>query len=212
MLNNCLKIYFVVLSDPDSVCLNTSTLSPYNALASTDDELTKNVTSAIDDGNNCNSCICLNGKPKCSNLWCGLPNCLKENINRSCEIHEVCVPLPQETCLSPPCIPRGDCRRWEPSHRVPSPKLPKTTDCWPNQARLGDRCARITVVLENKRIPLGTSVESICFNLRTLLGTRMVNLIKEFEPPLLVVLCDIKIDSNDTIEVTVVCTFLCFFF
>lgn len=136
-----------------------------------------------------------------------MPNCLKENGTRSCEIHEVCVPVLQEACLSPPCIPRGDCRRLEPSHRVAPPKLPTTIDCWPNQARLGDRCARITILLANKRIPLGTSVESVCFNLRTLLGTRMVNIIKEMAPPLLVVLCDIKIDSNDTIEVTVVSIF-----
>lgn len=156
------------------------------------------------DENSCNSCICINGKAKCSNIWCGLKNCLGSNTSNVCEVHEVCVPALHESCLSPPCEPRGDCRSLEPSRRVAPPKLPASTECWPNQAVLDEQCARITILMENKAIQSGTSVEGICFNLRTLLGTRLVKIVKESQPPVLVLLCDIKTGTNDTIEVTVV--------
>lgn len=133
---------FPVLSDPSSVCLNSSTLSPYNPLKSSnsDQEKYDNQTAMNNyDETNCNACICINGQPRCSNLWCGLPNCLappslnKNATSTTCELHEVCVPSSQETCLSPPCAPRGDCRSLEPSRRVAPPKLPAPSDCWPNQ-------------------------------------------------------------------------------
>lgn len=185
------------MSDPSSVCLNTTTLSPYNAIE---------IDIPIDeiDETNCNSCICVNGKPKCSNIWCGLKNCLRQNNASSCDSHEVCVPALHETCLSPPCIFRGDCRSLEPSRRVAPPKLPAPTECWPNQADLDDNCARITILMDNRIITPGTSVEGICFNLRTLLGTKLVKVSQEVHPPLLVLLCDIKSGTNNTIEVTIV--------
>lgn len=188
---------FSVLSDPSSVCLNTTTLSPYSAIE---------IENTIDDFDetNCNSCICVNGKPKCSNVWCGLTNCLRSNTTSGCDLHEVCVPALHETCLSPPCIPRGDCRSLEPSRRVAPPKLPAPTECWPNQAVLDENCARITILMDNRIISSGTSVEGICFNLRTLLGTKMVKIVQEMQPSLLVLLCDIKTGTNNSIEVTIV--------
>lgn len=116
----------------------------------------------------------------------------------------MCVPTLHENCLSPPCLPRGDCRSWEPSRRVAPPKLPASTECWPNQAILDENCARITILLENRAIQPGISVEGICFSLRTLLGTRLVKILTDMQPPLLVLLCDIKSGTNDTIEVTIV--------
>lgn len=178
--------------------MNTTTLSPYNAIAP---EIPDNQPL---DETNCNSCICVNGKPKCSNIWCGLKNCLRSNITSGCDLHEVCVPTLHESCLSPPCIPRGDCRSLEPSRRVAPPKLPAPTECWPNQAVLDENCARITILMENRIIQPGTSVEGICFSLRTLLGTRLVKTMADLQPPLLVLLCDIKSGTNDTIEVTIV--------
>lgn len=196
-----------MLSDPTSVCLNTTTLSPYNSLNK--DDTTGNITTKkikLQNDVNCNSCICMNGKPKCSNLWCGLPNCLS-NSNSSaanCANHEVCVPSLKESCLTPPCEPRGDCRALEPSRRVAPPKLPASTNCWPNQAVLNENCARLSILLENKRLPMGTTVEGFCSNLRTLLGIRLVKIMRMSESPLLIVLCDIKNGTTDTIEVTVV--------
>lgn len=80
----------------------------------------------------CNFCVCGNGTPRCSDLWCGLENCFSPN-GSNCGLQEVCVPLTQETCLAPPCTPRGDCRELEPSKRVAPPNYPADINCWPNQ-------------------------------------------------------------------------------
>jgi jagged-1 len=181
-----------VLSDPSSVCLNTTSISPYDPLITFDDET------------NCNSCICLNGKPRCSNLWCGLPNCLKKNkTNSGCELHEVCVPASQETCLVPPCQTRGDCRSLEPSRRVAPPSLPAPIECWPNQAVLDEQCSRISILLELSQLPKGATVETVCHSLRMLLGGRLIQNSKNLLNTLLVLLCDLKNGTNDTIEVTI---------
>lgn len=193
-----LYFYFSVLSDPSSVCFNTTSLSPYRAIDA------GKQTERIDDEHSCNSCICSNGKAKCSNIWCGLKNCLATNVTNVCASHEVCVPALHESCLYPPCEPRGDCRILERSRRVAPPKLPAPVECWPNQAILDEQCARITILMENKAIQPSTSVEGICVNLRTLLGTRLVKIIQDATPPQLILLCDIKTGTNDTIEVTVV--------
>lgn len=187
-----------VLSDPSSVCLNTTSLSPYHAIDA------GKQPERIDNEHSCNSCICANGKAKCSNVWCGLKNCLATNVTNVCASHEVCVPALHESCLYPPCEPRGDCRVLERSRRVAPPKLPAPIECWPNQATLDEQCARITILMENKSIQPSTSVEGICVNLRTLLGTRLVKVVQDASPPLLILLCDIKTGTNDTIEVTVV--------
>lgn len=168
-----------------------------------DKERNNNYTILRDDPE-CNSCVCVNGKSKCSNIWCGLANCLRTNSTSICQPHEVCVPALQESCLTPPCPPRGDCRALEPSRRVAPPKLPAKINCWPNQAELSEQCARITILLERNRITSGTSVEEVCLNLRILLGIRLVKTSQAFYFPLLIILCDIKSGSNDTIEVTVV--------
>ncbi|CAD7084628.1 unnamed protein product [Hermetia illucens] len=188
----------ILLSDPGSVCLNTTTLSPYNPLGLPTNEINKTTDSNRSNEENCNACICESGRPKCTNIWCGLPNCLANST--TCESHEVCVPSLQETCLSPPCEPRGDCRSLEPSKRVAPPKLPASPDCWPNQAILNENCARISILLETKHIISGASVEGICLNLRSLLSARLVR--HPSSTAQLIILCDIKSGSNDTIEVT----------
>lgn len=116
---------------------------------------------------------------------------------------QVCVPSTQETCLSPPCDPRGDCRTVEASKRVSPPKLPAPVDCWPNQVVLGELCSRISIFLLTNRIPSKSSVEGICFNLRTVLASRIIHHQKVSRFPLLILLCDIKSGTNDTIELTI---------
>ncbi|XP_026469731.1 protein jagged-1b [Ctenocephalides felis] len=152
--------------------------------------------------NECNTCTCVQGIQRCSNLWCGLQDCLGVNSTK-CAPHEVCVPAPQESCLSSPCIARGDCRALEPSRRVAPPALPASPDCWPNQAALGEQCARVSALLETGKAPRGATSETLCDALRTLLGARLV-----IEPTadlrhIVVVLCEMKTGSNDTVEVTV---------
>lgn len=207
----------IVLSDPTSVCMNTTTLSPYKSLALeneeknnfTDNEL-QTLQISTQDEENCNACVCENGKPKCTNLWCGLPNCigglLAKNKN-ACKKHEVCVPALRESCLTGGCIARGDCRVLEPSRRVAPPKLPAHPNCWPNQAELNTNCARLTILLQLNTMPRGTSIENVCATLRQLLAARLVKSDVNFKAKLFV-LCDLKMGTNDSIEVTMVSLFV----
>lgn len=158
------------------------------------------------EANLCNSCLCgKKNETKCSNLWCGLPNCVAEgsSLVHECNDNEVCVPALKETCLSPPCAKRGDCRTLEQSLRTAPPKYPATTKCWPNQAMLSENCSRINIVLDMLKISKGLSTESYCHNLRTILGGRMVEQ-RIFFHSAIIIICDIKSGSNDTIEVTIV--------
>ncbi|XP_044251538.1 protein serrate isoform X1 [Drosophila takahashii] len=204
----------ILLSDPKSACLNVNnTISPYSALNQSQNWLDIALTGRTDDDENCNACVCENGTSRCTNLWCGLPNCYKvdplsksSNLSGVCKQHEVCVPALSETCLSTPCNVRGDCRALEPSRRVAPPSLPAKSSCWPNQAVVNENCARLTILLALERVGKGASVEGLCSLVRVLLAAQLVK-----KPPsssaqdqgLLMVLCDLKTSTNDTVELTV---------
>ncbi|XP_060645747.1 protein serrate isoform X2 [Drosophila nasuta] len=202
----------ILLSDPKSACLNVSnTISPYAAL-----NQTQNSLDTADD-EHCNACVCENGASRCTNLWCGLPNCIKldplsksSNLSGVCKQHEVCVPAATETCLSQPCVVRGDCRAMEtPSRRVAPPRLPAKATCWPNQALVNENCARLTILLDLERVGKGATVEGLCSLVRVLLAARLIKLpvTPQASPGedqgMLMVLCDVKTGTNDTIELTV---------
>ncbi|XP_034662158.1 protein serrate isoform X2 [Drosophila subobscura] len=205
----------ILLSDPKSACLNASnTISPYAALNQSQNWLDTALSGRSEDDEHCNACVCENGTSRCTNLWCGLPNCYKldplsksSNLSGVCKLHEVCVPALSETCLSPPCNMRGDCRALEPSRRVAPPSLPAKASCWPNQALVNENCARLTILLDLERVGRGASVEGLCSLVRVLLAAQLVKLEAPNAPSqeqgLLMVLCDLKSGSNDTIELTV---------
>lgn len=165
-------------------------------------------TDDVVEANLCNSCLCgEHNETKCSNLWCGLPNCIAEgsSLVHECNDNEVCVPALKETCLSPPCPRRGDCRKIEQSLSTAPPKYPASKKCWPNQAVLSENCWRINILLDLTKVSKGLSTESYCHNLRTILGGRMVEQ-KFFFHSAILIICDIKSGTNDTIEVTIVST------
>lgn len=141
----------------------------------------------------CNICECRNGKNQCSNIWCGPGNCLN---GTSCLAHEVCVPSPSESCLSPPCPAWGECRPVETGRRVGPPALPAPPSCWPGQATPGPTCSRLTILLRRDTLAAGTSVEILCRRLRKLLADPR-------RPQSIVLLCDLKPGDNDTVEVTI---------
>ncbi|XP_025830978.1 protein jagged-1b [Agrilus planipennis] len=148
----------------------------------------------------CNTCICTNGMAKCTRIWCGLTNCRFPNSpNTVCNSNQVCVPSPSESCLTPPCLPFGECRDLESGKRVKPPVVPSPVTCWPNQAVLSNTCARLTLLLERGKLPGGTTVEGLCNDLRRILANHEAANDMENE---LVLLCDLKTDYNDTIEVT----------
>lgn len=210
----------LVLSDPKSACLNASnTNSPYAALNQSQNWMDTALSGRSEDQEHCNACACENGTSRCTNLWCGLPNCFKldpllksSNLSGVCKQHEVCVPVLSETCLHAPCAVRGDCRALEPSRRVAPPRLPAKPTCWPNQAQVNENCARLTILLDLERVGKGASVEGLCSLVRVLLAARLIKepvtppTTPEQEQAMLMVLCDLKTGTNDTIELTVVST------
>ncbi|KAJ8952596.1 hypothetical protein NQ318_004143 [Aromia moschata] len=104
-----------------------------------------------------------------------------------------------KSCLSPPCLPYGECRDLESGRRVKPPSLPSPSTCWPNQAVLSNTCARLTLLLDRVKLPQGITVEGLCGDLRRLLANQQASEGLQDE---LVLLCDLKIDYNDTVEVT----------
>ncbi|XP_064548318.1 protein serrate [Drosophila montana] len=207
----------ILLSDPKSACLNASnTISPYAALNQSQNWLDIALTGRSDEDEHCNACVCENATSRCTNLWCGLANCFKldplsksSNLSGVCKQHEVCVPALGETCLSQPCSVRGDCRALEPSRRVAPPRLPAKASCWPNQALVNENCARLTILLDLERVGKGATVEGLCSLVRVLLAARLIKqpLTPQASPAqeegMLMVLCDLKTGTNDTIELTV---------
>ncbi|XP_015589296.1 protein jagged-2 [Cephus cinctus] len=141
----------------------------------------------------CNVCECRNGKTQCSNVWCGPGNCLN---GTSCLAHEVCVPSPGDSCLAPLCPAWGECRPVETGRRVGPPALPAPPSCWPGQATPGPTCSRLSILLRRDTLAVGTSVELLCRKLRKLLADPR-------RPQSVVLLCDLKLGDNNTVEVTI---------
>ncbi|XP_071054317.1 protein jagged-1b isoform X3 [Onthophagus taurus] len=146
----------------------------------------------------CNKCACQNGKVKCTKIWCGLENC-RNAPNNVCNTNQVCVPPTVESCLTPPCQPYGECRDLESGRSIKPPSVPSPSSCWPNQAVLSNYCARVTVLLDRVKLPLGVSVEGLCGELRKVLASYELTHDLRHE---LVLLCDLKIEYNDSVEVT----------
>ena len=151
----------------------------------------------------CNTCVCTNGMVKCTKVWCGFENCRNPNVspNTICNLNQVCVPTPIESCLTPPCQPYGECRDLESGRRVKPPSVPGPSTCWPNQAVLSNICARVTLFLDRSKLPHGVTVEGLCVDLRKLLASHEAANDLQNE---LVLLCELKGDYNDSIEVTLV--------
>lgn len=150
----------------------------------------------------CNTCACSGGSVRCTKVWCGLGNCRGAGTPQQiCEMNQVCVPMAADSCLAPPCQPYGECRDLENGRRVRPPALPAPPDCWPNQALLSNGCARLTLLVDRAKLQTGVTVEGLCGDMRRLLaGNEAANDLQNA----LVLLCDLKADYNDTIEVTLV--------
>ncbi|XP_066997092.2 protein jagged-1b [Anabrus simplex] len=157
--------------------------------------------STVED--DCNICTCLHTGVKCTQVWCGLGNCLgSPNLMHGtviCQLNQVCVPSPREACLTPTCAPWGECRDLESGKRVGPPLLPAPPSCWPNQAELSNSCARLTLLLDRSKLPQGVSTEGLCVELRRLVAIHQSHTGGQDR---LILLCDLKQGYNDTIEVT----------
>lgn len=99
------------------------------------------------------------------------------------------------TCLTPPCVPFGECRDLLQVNDIPNPG--KEWTCIPNHAHLGSNCAKIILIFDRSKMPLGVSVEGVCSHLRQLPQLRGL-----VHQDTLYVMCAIKPQERDTVEIT----------
>uniref|UniRef100_A0A8C6T5Y0 Delta-like protein n=1 Tax=Neogobius melanostomus TaxID=47308 RepID=A0A8C6T5Y0_9GOBI len=144
----------------------------------------------------CNSCHCINGKVDCTKVFCGRHPCQlrssEQEQRQLCPAGRECVEHRYMGCFSPPCHHWGVC-----SMAGPSPSQP-TTKCQPNSGHLDNSCGRITLVFGQDKVPAGTTVENICFELRYLPDIR--SLATDHS---LLLLCDISHSNKDAVEVAI---------
>lgn len=95
----------------------------------------------------------------------------------------------------------GECRKLGAGKTVGPPISPAPTSCWPNQAYLSTSCAKLSVRLDRERLALGSSVESLCRQLRRLLVQQFETLLTD---EALVVMCDMDAEDRSTVIVTLV--------
>nr|XP_020459662.1 protein jagged-2-like isoform X2 [Monopterus albus] len=143
----------------------------------------------------CNSCYCIDGKVDCTKVLCGRRPCQlslsgQDQREQSCPAGQKCQEHSYLTCFSPPCHQWGVC-----SMTGPSPPQ-ATTKCQPNSGHLDNSCVRITLVFNRDKVPPGTTVENICYELRCLPDTR--SLAKDHA---LLLLCENSHSNQDAIEV-----------
>ncbi|MEQ2183927.1 hypothetical protein GOODEAATRI_002909 [Goodea atripinnis] len=111
---------------------------------------------------------------------------------KSCSAGQECLEHSYYTCFSHPCDQWGVCSMAGP----PPPQA--TTKCQPNSVHLDNSCGRITLVFNRDKVPPGTTVENICFELRYLPDTR--SLAKDHA---LLILCDLSNSNPDAVEVAI---------
>uniref|UniRef100_A0A665X7A8 Delta-like protein n=1 Tax=Echeneis naucrates TaxID=173247 RepID=A0A665X7A8_ECHNA len=137
----------------------------------------------------CNTCQCVNGYVHCSKA----PPPPPADANPpSCPGGHECVEHQFLTCFSPPCHQWGVCS-------TPDPPTPLHTQCEPNSGYLDNSCARITLIFKKDKVPLGTTVENICSELRYLPVMQTLA-----EERALLILCDQSYSNSDAVEVAMV--------
>ncbi|XP_029589262.1 protein jagged-2b isoform X1 [Salmo trutta] len=151
----------------------------------------------------CNNCHCVDGKVECTKVLCGRRLCLLPGSpkstgeecaqagpgGRECQEHSYLA------CFSPPCHRWGVCSS---SLGSGEPAPHDHTKCQPNSGHLDNSCARITLIFNRAKVPVGTTVENICSELRYLPATR--SLAKDHA---LLVLCDLSYTNQDAVEVAI---------
>ncbi|KAM6961153.1 protein jagged-2-like [Aplochiton taeniatus] len=143
----------------------------------------------------CNACQCINGNVRCSKVHCGRQPCLLQKPAPGpdgappCPGGQECVQHQYLRCFAPPCHQWGVCS-------APDPPPPLHTRCEPNGVALDNSCARITLIFNREKVPHGTTVENICWELRYLPVSQGL----AWEHTLLI-LCDLSYTNGDAVEV-----------
>nr|XP_061843466.1 protein jagged-2-like isoform X1 [Nerophis lumbriciformis]XP_061843467.1 protein jagged-2-like isoform X1 [Nerophis lumbriciformis] len=144
----------------------------------------------------CNACQCVDGSAHCSKVMCGRRPCLLPTTSSPdprapppCPGGHECVGHQFLTCFSPPCHQWGVCS-------TPEPPGPVHTQCQPNSGYLDDSCAHVTLIFRKDKVPQGTTVENICWEIRHLPVTRTLA-----QERALLILCDLSYSNTDAVEV-----------
>nr|XP_057947307.1 protein jagged-2-like isoform X4 [Doryrhamphus excisus] len=140
----------------------------------------------------CNTCQCVDGLVHCSKVLCGRRPCLLRTAPPHpppCPGGHECVGHQFLTCFSPPCHQWGVCS-------TPDAPKPVLTQCEPNSGYLDESCARITLIFRKDKVPLGTTVENICSEIRHLPITQMLA-----QERALLILCEVSYTNSDAVEV-----------
>uniref|UniRef100_H2UBB8 Delta-like protein n=1 Tax=Takifugu rubripes TaxID=31033 RepID=H2UBB8_TAKRU len=146
----------------------------------------------------CNSCRCIDGKADCTKVLCGRRPCRlgspdQDRGGRSCPAGQTCVEHRYLTCFAAPCHGWGVC-----SDAASS--LPQAaTKCQPNSRHLDNSCGRLTLAFNRDKVPQGTTVENICFELRYLPDSRRLATDHS-----LLLLCDLSRSNPDAVDVAIV--------
>ncbi|XP_075723179.1 protein serrate [Rhipicephalus microplus] len=139
----------------------------------------------------CSLCSCHSGAVTCIPSVCPESGCDPSGPTEQCPPGEGCLSgPPAESCFVRPCAqggqPRGHC----------APLLPglanQSSNCLPNAAEPSNACAKITLLFDRRAMAPGTTVESVCSNIRRLSARRSI-----------IILCAQKLTDADSIEVTV---------
>ncbi|KAJ8009230.1 hypothetical protein DPEC_G00086730 [Dallia pectoralis] len=152
----------------------------------------------------CNNCYCVHSNVACTKVICGRQPCLLkgsevspgEELVQACRGGRECQEHSYMVCFSPPCHRWGICS--SSSSGGGELALHDRTRCQPNSRHLDNSCARITLIFDRAKVPVGTTVENICSELRYLPATR--TLAKDHA---LLVLCDLSYTNPDAVEVAI---------
>uniref|UniRef100_W5MWB8 Delta-like protein n=1 Tax=Lepisosteus oculatus TaxID=7918 RepID=W5MWB8_LEPOC len=143
----------------------------------------------------CNTCQCVDGNIECTKVLCGHKPCLLHRVpgqdGHYCPKDQDCQKHNYLTCFSPPCDQWGICSS-------PNPSPPANTKCKPNSDYMDNSCAIITLIFNKDKVPMGTTVENICKELRYLPAARTVAKERTLQ-----VLCDISYSQEDAVEVAI---------
>ncbi|KAL5008101.1 hypothetical protein ScPMuIL_013682 [Solemya velum] len=118
-------------------------------------------------GNECSTCNCRNGRVQCDKSWCGPKRCVEHSNTLDntvqCQSNQICVVDEHEHCLTEPCIAWGHCEN-STTQMTFTKKLVNAEPDWNSSACVNH--AKITLLFEKKKLPIGVSVESICLEIR----------------------------------------------
>uniref|UniRef100_A0A8C4T401 Delta-like protein n=1 Tax=Erpetoichthys calabaricus TaxID=27687 RepID=A0A8C4T401_ERPCA len=149
----------------------------------------------IQDGNSweedCNTCMCLNGKITCTKVDCGPKSCwIHGKARDDCPPDHICIPIREDQCFVPPCTGLGEC--WE------SNQPPHRLKCSPGSSFQDESCANITFTFNKEMMHPGLSTGHICKELRSLYVMR--NLSLEYS---VYMICEPSTTANNEIHVVI---------